>query len=46
MRNRRGGQRHLVQRVLPEQLEFRTGLDDERIAVLAQEENLAVVGPR
>ena len=35
--DRRGGQRHLVQRVGTEQLEVRPGPDDERVAVYAIE---------
>src|ERR1700741_3378765 len=38
--------RHLVERVLPQHLELGAGLDDERVAVLAEHENLAVVRPR
>src|SRR5262245_5575075 len=39
------GECSLADRVLPEQLELRTGGDHEGVAVLAQGENLSVVGP-
>src|SRR6185295_15830785 len=44
--NGRRGHRHLVQRILSEQLEFRSRLHDERVAVFAQEKDLPVVAPR
>src|SRR5262249_48956260 len=43
--NRRRGPGHLVERVLPQHLEFRTGLDHHRLAVVVQAEDLALVGP-
>jgi hypothetical protein len=38
-------QRHLVERILAEQLELGSGLHHERIAILTQEKNLSVVRP-
>src|SRR5262245_59833296 len=42
----RAGQAHLTELVAPEHLEVPAGLDHERLAVLAQAEDLAAVGPR
>src|SRR5215469_15609622 len=37
---------HVVQGVFPHHLEFRSGLNHECVAVLAQREDLAVISPR
>src|SRR5580700_2921904 len=46
VRDRRGRKRPLIERILADHLELRACGDDERVTVLAEREDLAVVGPR
>src|SRR6185295_9040341 len=46
VRDCRRGERHFVERVLAKQLELRTRLNDEGVAIFTQQKDLAVVSPR